>query len=68
MDELNEQSEIHSFIVRLWVEETETGKNPPVWHGHITYVSSGERHYIRSLNEIPEFIQTHLDLNGGEIQ
>ena len=67
LEELNGQSEIHSFVVRLWLEETGTERQPPVWHGHITSVSSGERRYFRSLNEIPEFIRSHLDLSGGEI-
>jgi len=64
-DAEGQRSEIHSFVVRIWLEEVETGSRTVSWHGHITYVSNGERSYFQSLSEIPEFIQTHLHLGGG---
>lgn len=63
-DNDNGMSHIHSFIVRIWLEETESETHCLVWHGHITYVRNSERHYINTLNEIPEFIKIHLLLDG----
>jgi hypothetical protein len=62
-EELNGTSDIHSFIIRIWLEETEIKARRRLdWHGQITYVRNGERHYIRNLNEIPEFIRARLKL------
>lgn len=58
MDEF--EPHIHSFIVKLWLEETieETGQT--LWRGHITHVPSGERRYLKDLEEIAAFIIPHL--------
>jgi hypothetical protein len=61
-EEVNGTSDIHSFVVRIWLEENGMESRHPDWHGQITYVRSGERHYIKNLNEIPEFIRAHLKL------
>jgi len=57
-------TDIHSFVVRIWLEELDEKTHRVVWHGHVTYVRNGERRYINHLNEIPEFIESHLRLNG----
>jgi hypothetical protein len=58
----SEEWHMHSFIVRIWLEETfeETGKAR--WTGHITHVSSGERRYLKDLSDIGIFILPYLDL------
>jgi hypothetical protein len=61
-DEINGQSEIHSFIVRMWLEEVESRR--VAWHGQITYVRNGELRYFKTLDEIAEFIRTRLQLDG----
>ena len=57
---------IHSFIIRIWLEEMETETKRPDWHGHITYVSDGERRYIKRLSEISKFIRTRLPILGED--
>lgn len=64
VNDSNEISDIHSFVVRIWLEEMESETHRLVWHGHIKYVRNGDLRYINTLNEIPEFIQTHLHLHG----
>jgi hypothetical protein len=64
MDEENGGPDIHPFIVRIWLDETEAHTHRLFLHAIITYVLTGERQYIKNLNEIPEFIKTHLHLNG----
>jgi hypothetical protein len=63
-DEAGTVSGIHSFIVRIWLEEVEAGTHHLDWHGHITYIGSGEQRYIKNLNDISDFIRTYLHLNG----
>jgi hypothetical protein len=57
----SEEGHRHSFIVRIWLEETfeETGKAR--WRGHITHVPSGERRYLKDLSDIGIFILPYLD-------
>jgi hypothetical protein len=55
-------SRTQSFIVKTWIEAT----SPPpgrvsVWRGHITHVPSGERRYVKDLDEISVFIARYLD-------
>jgi hypothetical protein len=58
---VSEEWHRHSFIVRIWLEETleETGK--ACWRGHITHVPSGERRYLKDLSDIGIFILPYLD-------
>jgi hypothetical protein len=57
----SEECYTHSFIVKIWLEETfeETGKAR--WRGRITHVLSGERRYLEDLSDIGIFILPYLD-------
>jgi hypothetical protein len=55
------ESKVHSFIVKLWLDETVDGTRKIVWHGYITHVPDGERRYLKRLNEIVEFIKQYLE-------
>jgi len=59
-DANEEELKIHSFIVRIWLEETHANPRLSVWRGHITYVNTGDRRYFEDINEIPAFIAPHL--------
>ena len=50
----------HSFIVRIWLEESDTEGQPGIWRGHITHVPSGKRLYLDKLEAILEFIAPFL--------
>lgn len=55
---------IHSFIVRVWVEDMLTEAGPGVWRGHIIHVPTGEKRYLRDLDQIPGIVEhcvTHAD-------
>ena len=54
------QSDTHSFIVRIWLEEPPVMDEPGVWRGHVTHVPGGERRYFQDLNEIAAFIMPYL--------
>ena len=65
MDSL--EPDTQSFIIKVWVEEnTETGSQR-VLRGHITHVSSHERHYLKDLGEIEDFIAPHLEEMGVKL-
>ena len=60
------ESRIHSFIIKLWLEEEMDEAGRAEWRGHITHVPGGERQYIQDLNAIPLFIQPYLEKMGAE--
>ena len=55
------ESKVHSFIVKLWLDETDEESGKPVWHGYITHVPDGERRYLKKLSEVVDFIKRYLD-------
>jgi hypothetical protein len=61
------ESTVHSFIVKLWLEDdSETSRLS--WHGYITHVPSGARRSFRELSDVTEFIEQYIDGNGARIQ
>lgn len=56
------------FAVRIRRELWDIEGATPEWRGHITHVPSGERCYIRDLDEIPAFIASYLKGVGGKFQ
>lgn len=62
MDEI--ESEVQSFIVRVWVEECAEEGSRGIWRGHITHVFTGRRLYLKNLDEIGDFIIPHLEAMG----
>lgn len=58
----NGESSLLSFVVRLWREGPASEDQQTSWRGHITPVPNGERHYFKSIGEIPDLIVAHLKL------
>ena len=54
----------HSFVIKIWLEETIEEAEEAVWRGRITHVPSGEKGYIKELNEITLFISPFLESMG----
>lgn len=61
-EEIVEEPEvqIHSFVLKLWLEEVDEETGQPVWRGHITHVAGGERRYVNMLDEIAGIIALYL--------
>ena len=55
---------IHSFVVRIWLEEEASEAQDAVWRGHITHIPSGERRYIQQLRDLHVFITPYLEAMG----
>ncbi len=54
----------HPFIVKVWLEETAQQAGQATWRGHITHVPSGERRYLKDLDDITAFILPYLEEMG----
>jgi hypothetical protein len=57
----------HSFIVKIWLEETAEEAGQARWRGHITHVPSGERRYVQDLDDIAAFIAPYLEKMGVKL-
>jgi hypothetical protein len=56
-----DETRTHSFIVKVWLEETVAEAGKARWRGHITHVPSGERVYLQTLGEICLFVAPFLE-------
>ena len=52
----------HSFIIRIWFEEVEDVTGEAKWRGRIIHVLSGEERYFEKVDDLVDFIFTHLGL------
>jgi hypothetical protein len=55
---------VHSFVVKVWVEEEATKTSSAIWRGHITHVPGSEKRYLKNLDDIALFIQPYLEAMG----
>jgi hypothetical protein len=60
------EANAHSFVVKIWLEETAMEAGRAIWRGHITHVPSGERLYIKELDEVTQFILPYLKGLGAD--
>ncbi len=58
-------TETHSFVIKVWLEECGGGKENRVLRGHITHVVTGERRYLNNLDSIRDFISPYLGEKSG---
>jgi hypothetical protein len=58
------ETSTHSFIVKIWLEETAEQSSAAKWRGCVTHVSSGTRRYVESLDAMASFIATYLEAMG----
>jgi len=61
------ESTVHSFIVKLWLEDDGGETSRLKWHGYITHVPSGARRSFRKLSEVTDFIGQYIDGNGARV-
>lgn len=55
------EPEVHSFIIKIWLEESGDETEIAFWRGHITHVPSRERKPLRRLSDITNFIEPYLE-------
>lgn len=61
---MDPESESHSFVIRIWVEETVEKTGRVSWRGHITHVGDGKRRHFQNLDDLIEFIAEYLHSMG----
>ncbi len=61
------ESQMHSFIVKLWLEKGGDDTRATVWHGYITHVPSGARRYLKDLHDIVSFIKLYFGDTGAKV-
>jgi hypothetical protein len=50
----------HSFIAKIWLEESADEAGRAIWRGMITHVPGGERSYLRTLSDVTTFMAPYL--------
>ena len=58
------ESNTHSFVIKIWLEETQEEAESSSWRGHITHVPSKQRRYVENLDGISSFVSTYLEQMG----
>lgn len=54
------EEQIHSFVLKFWLEEGREEAERTLWRGHITHVASGVRQYVTTLDSIAAFVAPYL--------
>jgi hypothetical protein len=52
--------QLHSFIVKVWLDEIGKDGECVKWHGQITHVPGGERGSFKDLCEMTAFIERYM--------
>ncbi len=60
--------ELHSFIVRIWLEERAAECACSVWRGSVTHVISGQRVHFCDIESLPSLIRPYLKAHSVELQ
>ena len=56
----------HVFVIRLWIEPREIPGLTPEWRAMIEHVLTGQRRYVRSLEEIQTYLAAYLPAATGQ--
>jgi len=62
------EADTHAFIVRIWLERREAAGKRAEWRGVIEHVRSGERCYLKNLQDITTFIMPYLENMGVKFE
>lgn len=57
----------HAFVIRVWLEPREIEDAQPEWRGVIEHIPTGERRYLRNLNDLTSFITSYLERMGVKV-
>lgn len=61
---MGQLEEPQSFVIKISFEENQFELPNVTWHGHITHIPSGQRRYVKSLEDIAGFIRIYLERVG----
>lgn len=55
----------HTFLLRIWIEETRDERGRVTWRGHITHLPDEQRRPVETFGQINHFIYQHLSEQVG---
>lgn len=55
------EANVHPFVIRIWLEETESEARQAAWRGQITHVPSGKQCSFSHLSDMTAFIAPYLE-------
>jgi hypothetical protein len=50
----------HTFLVRVWIEQTADEAGALSWRGHVTHLPDGDRRYVQAFDDVATFISERL--------
>ena len=59
------ETNTHSFVIKIWLEEIAEDAGRALWRGHVTHIPNGARRYVQDLDGIVFFIVPYLEGMGG---
>jgi hypothetical protein len=57
--------EAHSFVIRIWKENSVDPTQTAVWRGWIRHVQSEKQHYFSDMAEINRVVVRYLETESG---
>jgi hypothetical protein len=58
------ESNAHSFVVKIWIEEVLADTGQVIWRGRVTHVPDGQQRYFSNLEELVRFFRIYLQDMG----
>jgi hypothetical protein len=59
-DGINGKFTIHSFIIRMWLEQSDEKARHSIWRGRITHLPGNEQQHFTDIKNIASFIKSYL--------
>jgi hypothetical protein len=59
---------IHSFIIKIFLDEDAEASDRAIWHGYITHVPDGEQKYLKDLGDALVFIKSYLQDRSKKLE
>jgi hypothetical protein len=60
------EARAHSFILKVWCEESADDGRSAIWRGRITHVPSGTCRYVQDLAALCSFLTPYLEGLGAQ--
>jgi hypothetical protein len=57
---MGDQSEAHSFVLRIWLEDPPTGEDSARWRGRITNVLDERSRAVQDFHQVEEFVKEYV--------
>ncbi len=59
-DGINGKFTIHSFIIRMWLEQSDEKASHGIWRGRITHLPGNEHQHFTDIKIVTSFINSYL--------